>query len=213
MKFFLALYLTLPQTIFCIVTPIVVIIGIVLAIYIPVSRKERKTKYKEYTYKQLYKIAMNQDYYLINNFVFRSDSVVFKIDHLLFADKFIYVINDCCFTGDITGKQEDSSIILVPKNGPKVYEDNPIALNKKTLSKLSLITGIDAGLMIGLVVVNDDCHIGIESKSKQFYFIQANRLKTLVKAIENRNVGKINAEQLANAVKAVAKLNRRKKNI
>lgn len=204
--------LNTPQILFIVIAPLIIFIGLFLAFYIPIHKRNLKKYYREFTYKTLYKISMNQDYYLINNFMFRFDTQILKIDHLLFADKFIYVISDVCFDGDIAGKQDDPSIILIPKNSQKRYEDNPIVNNKKVLSKLSMITGIDASLMVGVVVTNSDCRIAVESKSKQFYFIQRRNLKHLVKAIESRDVAKINSEQLSRAVLAIDKMNRRKRN-
>ena len=41
--------------------------------------------------------------------------------------------------------------------------------------------------------------------------IQRGRLKALIRAIESRDIGEINKDQLASAVKAIDKLNRRKR--
>ena len=65
--------------------------------------------------------------------------------------------------------------------------------------------------MIGVCLINDNCHCSIETTSKSFYIIQSNNFKKLVKAIESRDIGEINKEQLASAVKAINKLNRRKR--
>ena len=78
-------------------------------------------------------------------------------------------------------------------------------------SKLSSSTGIDASLMIGIVLINDDCKVEVQSDSKQFYIIQRKRLPSLIKAIESRPVEPINEKQLEKAVQSIAKLNKRKK--
>ena len=49
------------------------------------------------------------------------------------------------------------------------------------------------------------------SDSKQFYIIQRKRFPALIRAIEKRPLPAINEQQLANAVQAIAKANRRKK--
>lgn len=202
--------LSIGQIAFLIVVPLVVLTGIFLAIYLPVRKKKVKTDFKYFYYKRLYKIAMDNDYYLINNFLFKiDDSHVGRIDHILFANKYIYIISDSYFDGDIDGKEQDRSIIMIGKTGKKHYEDNPLVDNKKLLSKLSLITGIDPSLMIGVCLINDDCHCGVKTSTKNFYIVQANKIKKLVKAIESRPISDINKAQLASAVKAIDKLNRR----
>ena len=155
---------------------------------------------------------MDKDYYLINDFLFRiDDSHVARIDHILFADKYIYIISDSYFDGDICGKENDNSIIFINKMGQKNYEDNPLLNNKKILQKLCLITGISPSLMIGVCLINDNCRCGVSTTSKSFYLVQSAKFKSLVRAIESRDIGNINKEQLASAVKAIDKLNRTKK--
>lgn len=171
-----------------------------------------KTDYKYFYYKRLYKLAMDKDYYLINNFLFKIDDAhVGRIDHILFGDKYIYIINDIYYDGDIEGKENDQSIILINRNGKKNYEDNPILNNRKIANKLSLITGINPSLIIGICLINDNCRCSVQNSSKSFYIIQSSNFSKLIKAIESRDIGVINKEQLASAVKAINKLNRRKR--
>ena len=65
--------------------------------------------------------------------------------------------------------------------------------------------------MIGVSLVNKNCNVGIMSSSKHHYIVQANKFKMLLNAIESRPIGNINQEQLASAVQAIDKLNRKTK--
>ena len=65
--------------------------------------------------------------------------------------------------------------------------------------------------MIGIILINDDCKVAVQSESKQFYIIQRKRLPALIKAIESRPVENINETQLEKAVQSIAKQNKRKK--
>ena len=204
--------LTTLQIVFIVVASLVVSIIILLAILIPVKLKRMKNNFNYVCYRKIYRLAMDKDYYLINNFLFRiDDSHVGKIDHILFGDKYIYIINDYYYGGDIIGKEKDPSIVLINKEGKKNYEDNPIALTEKVMDKLCLVTGIDKSLMVGICLINSDCRCSVESMSKTTYIIQLNVFRKLIKAIESRDVGCINKKQLASAVKAINKLNRRKR--
>ena len=204
---------TTPQILFIILTPIVVIGLLVVFVFIPLTKRHNKNHFKEYCHKAIYKIAFNEDYYLINNFLFRVDSTrVARIDHILFGEKYIYVIIDAYFEGDLVGKETDKSLILINKRNQKFYTDNQYAISKSLVKYLSNSTGIAEDLFVGIVVVNNNCKLGIETNNKQYYLIQRNKIKKLVKAIESRDVGKINAAQLESAVKAIDKSNRAKKN-
>ena len=204
--------LSLLQIIFLIAAPIVLIALVVVFIVIPVNKKREKKHFREYCYKAIYKIAFDEDYYLINDMRFRVDSSkVAKIDHILFGNKYIYIINDAYYEGDLTGKETDKSLILINDKGKKFYTDNQYLISKSLVKTLSDSTGIGMDLLIGIVVVNKNCKISIETNNKQFYIIQKNKLKRLVRAIESRSVGNINAAQLEALVKAIDKLNRTKK--
>ena len=204
--------LTIGQTLFIIIVPIVVVALIAVVVIVILSQKSVKKDFKGHYYKRIYKLAMDKDYYLINNFLFKiDDSHVARIDHILFADKYIYIISDFYFDGDISGKEKDASIILEDRKGKKYYYDNPLLTNQKLINKLCLVTGIDPNLLIGISIINDKCMCGIETTTKNFYIIQSNKVRQLIKAIESRPITKINPDQLAKAVKAIDKLNRRKR--
>ena len=204
--------LSVGQIAFLIIVPTVVLLAISLTIYFIIRHKRMKNDFKMFYYKRIYKLAMDKDYYLINNFLFKiDDSHVGRIDHILFAEKYIYIMNDFYFDGDITGKENDKSIILIDKMGKKSYYDHPITLNKLMVSRLAMVTGMNPSLFIGICVINDNCQCGVTTSSKNFYIIQSDNLRALIKAIESRDIAKINQKQLASAVKAIDKLNRRKR--
>ena len=112
------------QIAFLIIVPVIIIVAVILLIYFINRRKQMKKNFKLFYYKKIYKIAMDKDYYLINDFLFKiDDSHVGRIDHILFADKYIFVMNDFFYDGNIIGKETDKSIIVVDKNGKKWYEE------------------------------------------------------------------------------------------
>ncbi len=203
------------QIAFLIIVPIIVLAGLFCLIFFPVRKARMKKEFKYYYYRFIYKEALYQDLYLINNFMFKIDDThVGKIDHILFANKYIYIINDYYFDGDVEGKDTDASLIFISRTGKKKYMDNLLLDNKKLISKLSLITGINSSLMIGVSLVNKNCNVAVMSSSKHHYIVQANKFKMLLNAIESRPIGNINQEQLASAVQAIDKLNRKtKKNV
>ena len=202
--------LSTGQIAFLIIVPVVVLAALTLVVVFILEKRSEKKNFKLHYYKRIYKIAMDGDYYLINNFLFKiDDSHVGRIDHILFADKYIYIINDFYYNGDIVGKENDSSIISIDKYGHKAYEENPLLTNKKMLTKLSMVTGINLSMLIGISLINDNCECGIASTANNLYIMQSKHLRKLVKAIESRDIANINNEQLAGAVKAIDKLNRR----
>ena len=211
-NFKMLVQLTNIQLAFVIIVPIILLIFLFICIYIPASGAYRRKHFQIHFYKQVYRVALNNDYYLINQFVFKVDSSKnATVDHILFGSKYIYVIISKYYQGDLVGKYLDKSLIFISHKGKKCYTDNPFNEVKLLTSKLSSSTSIDASLMIGIVLINDDCKVAVQSESKQFYIIQRKRLPSLIKAIESRPVSTINETQLGKAVQSIAKLNKRKK--
>ena len=204
--------LTNIQLAFIIIVPFVVLLFLAVVLYFPIVSAYRKKNFQIHFYKRVYQVALDKDYYLINQFVFKIDSSKnAMVDHILFGNKYIYVIISKYYQGDLIGKYLDKSLVFISHKGKKWYTDNPFNEIKTLASKLSSSTSVDPSLMVGIVLVNDDCKVAVQSESKQFYIIQRKRFAGLINAIESRPVETINESQLEKAVQSIAKLNKRKK--
>ena len=103
----------LNKLIFIIAASVVGALIIFLAIFIPVKRRNRSKRFKENYYKKVYSIAFNEDYYLINKFFFKVDEGKMAcIDHILFGNKYIYLITDLFYEGNLSGSYDDKSLIF-----------------------------------------------------------------------------------------------------
>ena len=198
------------QIIFIITASVIVLTVAFVLIYLPSRKRYIRKHYDEHYYKTIHRIVTNEDYYLINRFLFKLDDTrTGTIDHIIFGEKYFYIISSKYYEGDITGKQFDKSLILVNK-GKKSYINNPYLESKLLLERLAMNTDVDTQLMIGIVVTNRGVNINVANESKQYYAIQINKLPQLIKAIESRPIPTINESQLARAVKVFDKLNRRR---
>ena len=211
------------QIIFIVIAALIVLAVIFLCIYIPLRIVYLRKNFRYSYHKTLYRLATLDDYYLIYDFRFKTDdSHTATIDEILIGDKYFYIITCLYFEGELTGKESDSSLIYIPKFGTRKYTDNPLLETKRIISRLSMITGIDKSMMIGVIMVNNTCNISvipeckkdgspISEEDKIYYFVKQKTFEKFIKKIESRDVGTINEEQLSRAVKAIDKLNRRKR--
>ena len=200
------------QLVFIAVVAALIVGAALFLLFFPIRRFINKTKFLYLYYKKVRSIAVDKDYYLVNQYVFNSDDKnKVMIDHILFGNKFIYLITSKYYEGDLVWKQSDASFILIDKKGKRKYTDNPVERSKFLMSRLSMSTGINTILMIGIVLVNDNCKLQIESESKQFYVIQRNRLPALIRAIESRKIGNINSAQLEQLVREISNQNSKNK--
>lgn len=161
--------------------------------------------------KFVYHIALYNDYLLINRLSLRlDDEHTAHIDHVLFGDKYIYVIKDKYYQGSLSGKENDESWLYFPDNKKKsVYIDNPLKVNRQRITKMGLFTGLEDDLFISIILVNNDCLLDkFESQSKRDYIVPVGKLEKLVAAIESRPVPKINSTQLEQAVQDLARINK-----
>ena len=150
------LNIPVKQLIFIIAVSLVVVVSFLILIFFPIRRILHRTRFLYLFYKKVRSVALDRDFYLINQFVFYTDEKnKDMIDHILFGNKFIYLIISQYYDGDLVGKQTDHSLIQVNKKGEKKYCDNPVERSKFLMSRLSMSTGIDTVMMIGIVMVND----------------------------------------------------------
>ena len=106
--------LTTLQLAFVIIVPIVVVLFLAIVLSIPISAAYRRKRFQVLYYKRVYKVALENDYYLINQFYFKIDSnKLAKVDHILFGEKYIYVILSKYYEGDLVGKSTDKSLIFI----------------------------------------------------------------------------------------------------
>ena len=168
-------------------------------------------KFANVNYRDVYKLVLNNDYRLINKFIFKVEEEKYaKIDHIIFGEKFFYLIFSRYYAGDIKGKADDQSLVFVDKKGKKFYTENQFAYMKFVINKLCIQTGLDESLLIGIVLVNNDCKVLVESNLDHFYMIPRKELTRAIKGIESRDIGALNDNQLQNVVLILSKMNKRK---
>lgn len=171
----------------------------------------------KYYGRKAYKIARDNDYYLINQISLENhDNTFVNIDHLIFGNKYLYVISDHYFKGSIRAKEVDNSWIFKPsdKEGKNRYIDNLIRRSNNLIKELANVTSLDEGLFIPIVVVNQDCQIEeYEHTGKNAFFVRINQLEKLITTIENRDVAPLEERQVFFAVRDIARLNQNKRKI
>lgn len=192
---------------------ILTFLSIIFFIVFPFAKKSfLKKNYVRSYGKEVYKIANFYDLYLINRLILKSnDDSRIHIDHLLFGNKFIFVIKDYYFDGQLKGKEIDQSWVYYfgkEKDPKKEYVKNPLLENKARVNKLSILTGLNESFLISVILVNDSCDLSLTlNESDNHFVVKKSELKKLVEKVEARNVAPLNDEQLSYAAKDIAALN------
>lgn len=193
----------------------VAVLVLIVVFYAPLRRIYYEKNLIKIYYRNIKKVAYYKDFYLINKLVLNVDEQQqIHIDHILFGDKYIYVILDKFYPGKLTGKIDDESLLFAFGHGRRqknpVVVDNPLKQNRTRITKLSLLTGLDYDLFVSIVLVNDDGDfLSIQNEKKMDYLIQRKYLYKLIDNIEKRPIAPINADELERAVQSIAQLNQR----
>ena len=103
--------------IFLLVSIIVLLILLFFLFFDQFRNKYERKYFKKRVHKKLYYLSEEEDYLLLNNVKIELgiDNQPSVFDHILFADKYIYLINDVYLEGAIAGNSNDTYIIL--RNG------------------------------------------------------------------------------------------------
>lgn len=168
-----------------------------------------KERYRYIYYKKVREIADKYDYYLVNNVGIDSrDEVICKIDHILFANKFIYVIKDRYYRGAISGEKDNVKWYFHPNDTEVLEMDSPLIQNSRRVDHLSAVTQIDRSYFISIVIINDNCEVKSNNdlNSDDSYIVSLSQLPRLIKFIESRKVAKLDPAQLEKAVNDIARL-------
>lgn len=150
---------------------------------------------------------MRKDYYLIHKLTLKShDNSVLVIDHLMFADKFIYVFYDFYCEADLYGKSTDNSFLVKGKKNYS-YTDNPVLLAKKHMKELAMLIDFDESLFVPIALVNNSCNIISYDDNNSLVYVR--KLKDVIRFYESKDVDPLNQEQMMYAVHDIANINLR----
>ncbi|MCH5171892.1 MAG: NERD domain-containing protein [Erysipelotrichales bacterium] len=190
---------------------LIVILGL-LSIYLLISHYLndfiKRKFFRNFYYHKIYRYVEKKDLRLINNFEFTIDeSTNAHLDHVIFGNKYIYLITDKYWTKGVYGKEEDKSWLLFKSEDKRIYIDNPLKKNELRAEKLSLVTGIDMNMFVTIVIVNNDCLLDENIKiNNQHIILKERHLIKTIESFEKENIDNINDEQLQQVVYAFNKI-------
>lgn len=160
----------------------------------------RKT-YRKKVYKVLHFYAEEKDQLLLNNamFLFPGEKEPVVFDHILLADKYVYVVMDIHYDGGIYGNLNDPSLFHEDLKKKVEKIPNPIQVNAERISKLEKMINVepDAKLFVNVVCYNKDLLLppGMKKKEQGLFFLPVNELEKTIEAAETDNVQTISHEK------------------
>lgn len=159
-------------------------------------------------YRKVYRVALDNDFYLINKFSNRTAELEeFHIDHILIGNKYFYCIRDRYYDGAVAAKEENPSWIFFNKDKGR-YIPNPLITNKLRVQRLSLMSGIEEKMFISIVLINDDCYLTpYDPVSEDNFLSSLKDFPKLIEELESRDVLPLDPLQIATAARDFSELN------
>ena len=184
---------------------------LLLFLYSPIKRFLYRLKPVEMFYKHVKGAVEDHDFYLINRFVAHvsdGENGDVHIDHLIFGDKFIYVVKDRYLEGAVSINSNDPSWVFYGKKHKK-YIRNLLKLNMIRADRIAAISGLPRDYFIPILLVNDDCYIALHGEPmKGAYIVPAGKLSSFLDKQEKRDdVKAFSQEELSIAVRDLYELN------
>ena len=184
------------------------VIGFGFLIFYPIIKQLfEKRNFEKSFYTDVYQLAMDRDYYVINDVVLEIDTKFIHFNHILFGDKYIYCICDSYFDGSISGKNRDSQWFLYKNNGQINHIKNPLILHKNRLSYITSALRAEE-LFVGIVVVNESCLVDrIDDLPENLVILNERDFKDYIIKREKENIPPINSIQLDSLVQQIYQKN------
>lgn len=165
---------------------ILVIVCVILVFYRPISLGLEKLFFRYNVSRRVYKIAKNNDYYLLNKVAINVSDKTIHFDHLLFGNKYIYCIGVKYYPLAIDGNFKDVSWFNYKANNNFVYIKNPMKLHSERVNLFSSLVAPTSDLFVATIIVNNSCLVGdIKGSGKHNKVVRLNDFEKMVKSYEN----------------------------
>ena len=167
---------------------------------------EKKTFLKNF-YTSVYQLAIDKDFYVINDVVLEIDTKFIHFNHILFGDKYIYCICDSYMDGPVSGKFSDNQWFMYRNNGNIEHIKNPLILHRSRLSYVTSSLRAEE-LFVGLFVVNKSCIVDeIVDIPDNIALVNEEEFRDYILKREKENIPPINTLQLDSLVQQVYQKN------
>lgn len=191
---------------------LLLIIAIVFFVTYPIVKGKIVTKkYGDFCSKKVKSIADKNGFKFLTNLKLVSfNREELGIDHILFGKKYIYILSNYQFNGDIKGTPDNNSWILLKRHnkGCEYIDNISNQLSEKTRVFSSKISA-NPELIMPIAIVNNECEIRVDGiNDNNTFVIHYSSLKKLIKKLEFRDIKNLDVEEVENQYELLKNENR-----
>ncbi len=178
-----------------------ILVSVFFLFYDKIHYYFEKTRHRKRIYKVLHYFAEEEDCYLLNDaefFLSENDAAPTHFDHLLFTEKYVYIITDFMAFGGIYGNVNDASLFLRKDSGKIVTIPNPVLNGRERVRRIEELVGAshEKKLFMSMTVYNPSLVVpkSIHIKDGESNFISLKELDETIRLAEQDNVAPIKDE-------------------
>jgi len=140
--------------------------------------------------KKLYSI---QDLHLLNH-----DREKVNVNHVIFGNKYIYLISDLFLKGFVSGEVNDNSWVYFNNITKKThYLDNLNKVSEKNIQDFAGILGISKDLIISICLISNECDVNVNGyKDSEKVIVHYSGLNKVINSFERKQIGSLKKEQI-----------------
>ena len=194
---------------------VILVIVLFVAIFFLFWDKIKNFMERHFHAKRVYKVlryyAEEEDQLLLNHVVLylSGDNQPTTFDHIVFADKYVYVISDFSKIGGLYGNVEDPNLFLCYSKDKIVKITNPILANENRVMKLEEVLHVQHSdkMFVSVVVYNPSLIVpkGIAKKNQTSWFLPVTELEKTIKIAEKDSVSPISHDKTEKLVAMLKK--------
>lgn len=169
---------------------------------------------KRYTRRKVYNVlkyfADENDQLLLNNVLLYlpgDKDRPTSFDHLVFADKYVYVIHDYYAYGGLYGNVNDRTLFVRDYHDKVKKVENPVVVNESRVRRLEDLLNVppESMMFVSVVVYNNSLIVpkGIAKKEQTSWFLPLKDLEKTLKKAELDDVEKIGHEKTESLAKTI----------
>ena len=120
------------------------------------------------------------------------------IDHVIFGNKYVYIITDYMLKGFVSGEVNDNSWVYFNKLKKKnQYLDNLSYVSDKNIQDFAGILGISSDPIISICLIPNECDISVNGyKDSNKMIVHYAALNKVVSSLERQQIGSFKQEQI-----------------
>ncbi len=189
--------------IFVLVLLLLILLFAFLLCYDALSLRMERKHHRGKIYRILYQYADEEDCYLLNDvrvFLSKDEMEPTKVDHILFTEKYIYLINDFLAFGGIYGNVRDASLFLKRTDGKVQTIPNPVFIGKELVRDFEddVMIGHEKHAFIAMTVYNPSLVVpkGIHVKDYESCFLSVEELAETIRNSQDDSVSPFSDEKV-----------------